>query len=205
MVDINIYDKDLKNMTLGEAYRMLLLKTEQVDHSSYVKKELSRKMIKLVRMGHDLYPDSHSEHDDQHDKVTHFLTELYFALADMIENKEYVIISPLSKDGRSKDVGSEDGDEVSYSLHRNNKMVCKITERCSMKDLHGWLVEIENGKCKIAVTVNEDNYLFKVFCEGEHHWKITSDDFTLLVVKPFCIKVDHVLRAVTDHLLKDYC
>lgn len=180
-------------MTLGEAYRMLLLKTEQVDHSSHVKKELSRKMIKLVRMGHDLYPDSHSEHDDQHDKVTHFLTELYFALADMIENKEYVIISPSSED------------EVSYSLHRNNKMVCKITEGCSMKDLHGWLVEIENGKCKIAVTVNDDNYLFKVYCEGERHWKITSDDFTLLVVKPFCIKVDHVLRAVTDHLLKDYC
>ena len=193
MVDINIYDKDLKDMTLGEAYRMLLLKTEQVDHSSYVKKELSRKMIKLVRMSHDLYPDSHNDHDDQHDKVTHFLTELYFALADMIENKEYVIISPSAED------------EVSYSLHRNNKMVCKITEGCSMKDLHGWLVEIENGKCKIAVTVNDDNYLFKVFCEGEHHWKITSDDFTLLVVKPFCIKVDHVLRAVTDHLLKDYC
>ena len=193
MVDINIYDRDLKNMTLGEAYRMLLLKTEQVDHSSYVKKELSRKMIKLVRMGHDLYPDSHSEHDDQHDKVTHFLTELYFALADMIENKEYVIISPSSED------------EVSYNLHRNNKMVCKITDHLSMKDLHGWLVEIENGKCKIAVTVNDDNYLFKVYCEGEHHWKITSDDFTLLVVKPFCIKVDHVLRAVTDHLLKDYC
>lgn len=195
MVDINIYDKDLKNMTLGEAYRMLLLKTEQVDHSSHVKKELSRKMIKLVRMSHDLYPDSHNDHDD---KVTHFLTELYFALADMIENKEYVIITPLPKDGVS-----EDG--VSYSLHRNNKMVCKITDHLSMKDLHGWLVEIENGKCKIAVTVNEDNYLFKVFCEGEHHWKITSDDFTLLVVKPFCIKVDHVLRAVTDHLLKDYC
>jgi len=193
MVDINIYDKDLKNMTLGEAYRMLLLKTEQVDHSSHVKKELSRKMIKLVRMSHDLYPDSHSEHNEHHDKVTHFLTELYFALADMIENKEYMIISPLSEDG------------VSYSLHRNNKMVCKITEGCSMKDLHGWLVEIENGKCKIAVTVNDDNYLFKVFCEGEHHWKITGDDFTLLVVKPFCIKVDHVLRAVTDHLLKDYC
>nr|DAX55364.1 MAG TPA: hypothetical protein [Caudoviricetes sp.] len=195
MVDINIYDKDLKNMTLGEAYRMLLLKTEQVDHSSHVKKELSRKMIKLVRMSHDLYQDSRDGHDD---KVTHFLTELYFALADMIENKEYVITSPLSNDGRS-----EDG--VSYSLHRNNKMVCKITDHLSMKDLHGWLVEIENGKCKIAVTVNEDNYLFKVFCEGEHHWKITSDDFTLLVVKPFCIKVDHVLRAVTDHLLKDYC
>nr|DAO99274.1 MAG TPA: hypothetical protein [Caudoviricetes sp.] len=195
MVDINIYDKDLKDMTLGEAYRMLLLKTGQVDHSSHVKKELSRKMIKLVRMSHDLYPDSHNDHDD---KVTHFLTELYFALADMIENKEYVIISPLSNDGRS-----EDG--VSYSLHRNNKMVCKITDHLSMKDLHGWLVEIENGKCKIAVTVNEDNYLFKVFCEGEHHWKITSDDFTLLVVKPFCIKVDHVLRAVTDHLLIDYC
>lgn len=193
MVDINIYDKDLKDMTLGEAYRMLLLKTEQVDHSSHVKKELSRKMIKLVRMSHDLYPDSHSEHDDQHDKVTHFLTELYFALADMIENKEYVIISPLSEDG------------VSYSLHRNNKMVCKITDHLSMKDLHGWLVEIENGKCKIAVTVNDDNYLFKVYCEGERHWKITSDDFTLLVVKPFCIKVDHVLRAVTDHLLLDYC
>ena len=193
MVDINIYDKDLKDMTLGEAYRMLLLKTEQVDHSSYVKKELSRKMIKLVRMSHDLYPDNHDNHNEHHDKVTHFLTELYFALADMIENKEYVIISPLSEDG------------VSYSLHRNNKMVCKITEGCSMKDLHGWLVEIENGKCKIAVTVNEDNYLFKVFCEGERHWKITSDDFTLLVVKPFCIKVDHVLRAVTDHLLKDYC
>ena len=202
MVDINIYDRDLKSMTLGEAYRMLLLKTKQVDNSSNVKKELSRKMIKLVRMSHDLYQD---RHDGQDDRVTHFLTELYFALADMIENKEYVIISPLSKDGRSKDVGSEDGDGVSYSLHRNNKMVCKITERCSMKDLHGWLVEIENGKCKIAVTVNEDNYLFKVFCEGEHHWKITSDDFTLLVVKPFCIKVDHVLRAVTDHLLKDYC
>ena len=50
MVDINIYDKDLKDMTLGEAYRMLLLKTEQVDHSSHVKKELSRKMIKLVRI-----------------------------------------------------------------------------------------------------------------------------------------------------------
>lgn len=193
MVDINIYDRDLKNMTLGEAYRMLLLKTEQVDHSSHVKKELSRKMIKLVRMGHDLYPDSHSEHDDQHDKVTHFLTELYFALADMIENKEYVIISPSSED------------EVSYNLHRNNKMVCKITDHLSMKDLHGWLVEIENGKCKIAVTVNDDNYLFKVYCEGERHWKITSDDFTLLVVKPFCIKVDHVLRAVTDHLLRDYC
>ena len=193
MVDINIYDRDLKNMTLGEAYRMLLLKTEQVDHSSYVKKELSRKMIKLVRMSHDLYPDSHNDHDDQHDKVTHFLTELYFALADMIENKEYVIISPSSED------------EVSYNLHRNNKMVCKITDHLSMKDLHGWLVEIENGKCKIAVTVNDDNYLFKVYCEGEHHWKITSDDFTLLVVKPFCIKVDHVLRAVTDHLLKDYC
>lgn len=193
MVDINIYDKDLKDMTLGEAYRMLLLKKQQVDHSSHVKKELSRKMIKLVRMSHDLYPDSHSEHDDQHDKVTHFLTELYFALADMIENKEYVIISPSAED------------EVSYSLHRNNKMVCKITEGCSMKDLHGWLVEIENGKCKIAVTVNDDNYLFKVYCEGERHWKITSDDFTLLVVKPFCIKVDHVLRAVTDHLLKDYC
>ena len=180
-------------MTLGEAYRMLLLKTQQVDHGSHVKKELSRKMIKLVRMSHDLYPDSHDNHNDQHDKVTHFLTELYFALAGMIENKEYVIISPLSEDG------------VSYSLHRNNKMVCKITDHLSMKDLHGWLVEIENGKCKIAVTVNDDNYLFKVFCEGEHHWKITSDDFTLLVVKPFCIKVDHVLRAVTDHLLKDYC
>lgn len=190
MVDINIYDRDLKNMTLGEAYRMLLLKTEQVDHSSHVKKELSRKMIKLVRMSHDLYQD---RHDGQDDKVTHFLTELYFALADMIENKEYVIITPLSEDG------------VSYSLHRNNKMVCKITDHLSVKDLHGWLVEIENGKCKIAVTVNDDNYLFKVFCEGEHHWKITSDDFTLLVVKPFCIKVDHVLRAVTDHLLKDYC
>lgn len=195
MVDINIYDKDLKDMTLGEAYRMLLLKTEQVDHSSHVKKELSRKMIKLVRMSHDLYQDSRDGHDD---KVTHFLTELYFALADMIENKEYVIISPLSNDGRS-----EDG--VSYSLHRNNKMVCKITDHLSVKDLHGWLVEIENGKCKIAVTVNDDNYLFKVYCEGEHHWKITSDDFTLLVVKPFCIKVDHVLSAVTDHLLKDYC
>ena len=193
MVDINIYDRDLKNMTLGEAYRMLLLKTQQVDHGSHVKKELSRKMIKLVRMSHDLYPDSHDNHNDQHDKVTHFLTELYFALAGMIENKEYVIISPLSEDG------------VSYSLHRNNKMVCKITDHLSMKDLHGWLVEIENGKCKIAVTVNDDNYLFKVYCEGERHWKITSDDFTLLVVKPFCIKVDHVLRAVTDHLLKDYC
>ena len=193
MLDINIYDKDLNNMTLGEAYQMLLLKKQQVDHSSHVKKELSRKMIKLVRMSHDLYPDSHDNHNEHHDKVTHFLTELYFALADMIENKEYVIISPLSEDG------------VSYSLHRNNKMVCKITEGCSMKDLHRWLVEIENGKCKIAVTVNDDNYLFKVFCEGEHHWKITSDDFTLLVVKPFCIKVDHVLRAVTDHLLKDYC
>lgn len=193
MVDINIYDRDLKNMTLGEAYRMLLLKTEQVDHSSYVKKELSRKMIKLVRMSHDLYPDSHDNHNEHHDKVTHFLTELYFALADMIENKEYVIISPSSED------------EVSYSLHRNNKMVCKITDHLSMKDLHGWLVEIENGKCKIAVTVNDDNYLFKVYCEGERHWKITSDDFTLLVVKPFCIKVDHVLRAVTDHLLRDYC
>ena len=190
MVDINIYDKDLKDMTLGEAYGMLLLKTEQVDHSSHVKKELSRKMIKLVRMSHDLYQDSRDGHDD---KVTHFLTELYFALADMIENKEYVIISPSAED------------EVSYSLHRNNKMVCKITEGCSMKDLHGWLVEIENGKCKIAVTVNDDNYLFKVYCEGERHWKITSDDFTLLVVKPFCIKVDHVLRAVTDHLLIDYC
>lgn len=193
MVDINIYDKDLKNMILGEAYRMLLLKTEQVDHSSHVKKELSRKMIKLVRMSHDLYPDNHDDHNEHHDKVTHFLTELYFALADMIENKEYVIISLSAED------------EVSYSLHRNNKMVCKITEGCSMKDLHGWLVEIENGKCKIAVTVNDDNYLFKVYCEGERHWKITSDDFTLLVVKPFCIKVDHVLRAVTDHLLMDYC
>lgn len=195
MVDINIYDRDLKNMTLGEAYRTLLLKTKHKDQGSHVKKELSRKMIKLVRMSYDLYPDSHSGHDD---RVTHFLTELYFALADMIENKEYVIISPLSKDGMSED-------SVSYSLHRNNKMVCKITEGCSMKDIHGWLVEIENGKCKIAVTVNDDNYLFKVYCEGEHHWKITSDDFTLLVVKPFCIKVDHVLRAVTDHLLRDYC
>ena len=124
MVDINIYDRDLKSMTLGEAYRMLLLKTQQVDNSSNVKKELSRKMIKLVRMSHDLYQDSRDGHDD---KVTHFLTELYFALADMIENKEYVIITPLPKDGVS-----EDG--VSYSLHRNNKMVCKITDHLSMKD-----------------------------------------------------------------------
>lgn len=127
MVDINIYDKDLKNMTLGEAYRMLLLKTEQVDHSSHVKKELSRKMIKLVRMSHDLYPDNHSEHNEHHDKVTHFLTELYFALADMIENKEYVIISPSSED------------EVNYSLHRNNKMVCKITEG-ALYERSSWVV-----------------------------------------------------------------